>query len=152
LAGDDATRGLGYDTNTSKLVVATRTGGIGLYIVDANTGAAAGQLSTSGMITSGGTFGVDQGVGADDGAVYSGTVMVGASQAFVLTRWSAVDTNVTPTTAFQGDPGGNVGFTGDRWGDTMAVRGSGAGTQILIADRNGNGYGTNVVLFTTSDG
>ena len=41
------------------------------------------------------------------------------------------------------DPG-----VGGRLGDTFAVRGSGTGTQILVGSRDG----TQVVMFTTTDG
>jgi hypothetical protein len=50
-----------------------------------------------------------------------------------------------PDLAFEGDPG--LGEA-QRWGDTLAVRGSGVDTQILAASRTG----TVVALFTTNDG
>jgi hypothetical protein len=38
---------------------------------------------------------------------------------------------------YSGDPGSG---TGERWGDTMAVRGSGANTEILVGSRNGTNF------------
>ena len=51
--------------------------------------------------------------------------------------------------AYGGGTGADPGSgSGDRWGDTMDVRGSGTNTEILI----GSYSGTNAVLFTTTDG
>ncbi|MGD0261122.1 MAG: immunoglobulin domain-containing protein [Verrucomicrobiota bacterium] len=143
LANDNNTRGIAYDTNLNRVVVASMSGGVGLYILDGNAGSSLGSLSTSGMYA-GATFTVDQVGIADDGAVYAGN-LAQAGQTFALTQWPAA----TNTAAgYQAYPGGDPGSgSGDRWGDTMAVRGAGTGTQILLGSK-----GTNVVLFTTPDG
>ena len=142
LVNDDATRGIAYDPNRNRVVVATHNGGAGLYILDGNTGALLGSLSTAGL-PGGGTFTVDQVGIADDGLVYVGN-LAQAGQTFALTQFPAATNSATGTPIFTGDPGSG---SGDRWGDTMAVRGSGASTQILLGSK-----GTNVVLFTTPDG
>jgi hypothetical protein len=141
VANDDNTRGIDYDTNTQRLVVANKTGGAHLYLLDGVTGANLGQIPTNGMATAG-TFPIDQVGVADDGAVYAGNLAT--SPPFNLTRWGSAATNATAASAFSGDPGSG---SGDRWGDNMAVRGSGANTQILLSSR-----GTNVSLLTTGDG
>ncbi len=141
-ASDGATRGLGYDTNSQRLVVANNSGAI--YLLDAATGTNLGTMTMTGV--SGGTFPIDQVVVADDGAVYGGNLVTSGSQLFQLYRWSAPTNTVTASVAYS--DGGTLQSTGDRWGDTMAVRGSGADTQILLASRNG----TNVALLTTADG
>ena len=73
VANDDNTRGIGYDTNTQRLVVANKTSGARLYLLDGATGANLGQMNTNGMST-GGFFPIDQVGVADDGAVYSGNL------------------------------------------------------------------------------
>ena len=143
LASGDQGRGLGYDSNSQRLVVASTVGGSGLYILDANTGTNIGSLSLTGISFGGLLGGVDQVVVADDGVVYAGNLVSGSG--FTLYRWAA-PTNEAPGTEAFVDSGSLGGA--DRWGDTMAVRGAGANTQILLGSRSG----TNVALLTTSDG
>ncbi|PWU15142.1 MAG: hypothetical protein C5B50_15955 [Verrucomicrobia bacterium] len=143
LANDNNTRGIAYDTNLNRLVVTSMSGGAGLYILNGDNGNSLGTLSTAGMYA-GGTFTVDQAGIADDGAVYVGNLAV-AGQTFALTRFPAATNTASGTSAYSGDPGNG---SAERWGDSMAVRGSGIGTQILL----GSYSGTNVVLLTTSDG
>jgi hypothetical protein len=142
LVNDDATRGIAYSTNLNRVVVASHSGGTGLYILDGNTGSQLGTLSTAGL-SSGGTFAVDQVGAADDGKVYVGNLAL-SGQTFALTQFPAPTNSAVGTQTFAGDPGSG---SGDRWGDTMAVRGAGSGTQVLLGSK-----GTNVVLFTTADG
>jgi hypothetical protein len=142
LANDDNTRGIAYDTNLNRVVVSSMSGYVALYILDGNTGNRLGSLSTAGMYA-GATFTVDQVGIADDGAVYAGN-LAQAGQTFALTQWPAATNTAAGVQVFAGDPGSG---SGDRWGDTMAVRGAGTGTQILLGSQ-----GTNVVLFTTLDG
>ena len=140
--GDD-NRGVAYDTNSQRVVVASRSPG--LYILDGNTGTNIGSLSMAGV--SGGTYAIDQVGIADDGAVYAGNLILAPSAGFTLYRWNAPITNSVSAVAFQDSTGSALG-NADRWGDTMAVRGSGASTQIILGSRSG----TNVALLTTSDG
>jgi hypothetical protein len=143
LANDNDSRGLAYDTNRQRLVVASLTGGSGLYILDANTGTNIGTLSLTNVTFGGLLSGVDQvGIG-DDGVVYAGNLVSGSG--FVLYSWPAATNNAPGTLVFQDS--GSLGGS-DRWGDTMAVRGAGANTQIILGSRSG----TNVALLTTSDG
>jgi hypothetical protein len=79
---------------------------------------------------------------AEDGAVYVCNLTDTNSISFTIYRWQNADPTLSPTLAYQS-------FDGfQRVGDTMSVRGSGLGTQILCADRRG----TNLFLFTTADG
>ncbi|MEY2428130.1 MAG: hypothetical protein QOJ40_1015 [Verrucomicrobiota bacterium] len=145
LGTGDTTRGITYDTNLNRVIVAAQTGGPGLYLLDGNLGSNLGTLSTAGMYA-GGVNGwlVDQVGAADDGAVYAGNLAVSAGT-FALTRWPAATNGAAGTTAYSAnDPGSG---SGDRWGDNMAVRGAGTATQILVPSK-----GTNVALFTTFDG
>jgi hypothetical protein len=142
LTVNNDSRGIAYDTNLQRVIVANYSSGSKLYLLDANTGASVGIMNMTGTSFPGMTGGVDQVGAGDDGAVYACNLVTGGG--FLLYRWAAADTNSVATTAYSGDPSSG---SNDRWGDTMAVRGAGTGTQILIGSK-----GTNVVVFTTPDG
>jgi hypothetical protein len=129
------------------VVVATTAG---LYALNANNGTNIETLSLTG-VTFGGLLGACDQVGiADDGAVYAGNV-VNSGGNFVLYRWAAPSNSVAASLAFSADPGaGSAGS--ERWGDTLAVRGKGANTQILLASRAAAPGGTNVAFLTPNDG
>ena len=138
------TRGLAYDTNTATVLLSSRAT-TSIYVLDANSGADLFTLNTLGI--SGGTFALNLVGVADDGVVYAGNLARTANgDIFFLYRWPSVSASEVPAYAYSGGDPGNG--SGERWGDTLAVRGAGAGTQILLGSLNGN----NVVLFTTTDG
>jgi hypothetical protein len=146
-SSDNNERGIAYDTNSQDVVVSATSG---LYIINGNIGTNMGQLSLSGVTFSGLLGGCDQVGIADDGAVYGGN-LINNGNAFTVYRWSSPTNSVTATQAFNGDPGnGNAGS--ERWGDTMAVRGAGPTTQILLGSRASAPGGTNVALLTPNDG
>lgn len=137
----DATRGLAYDANTHRVIVASTAA---LNILNGDNGTNVGTLILPSGGFGGALGGCDQVGIADDGAVYAcnlATTGVG----FNLFRWGGPTNNAPVLTAFTGDPGSG---SGDRWGDTIAVRGSGLNTQIILGSRSG----TNVALLTTVDG
>ncbi len=142
LTVNNDTRGIAYDTNSHRVIVASYSSGSTLYLLDGNTGTNIGTMNMTGASFPGLLGGVDQVVAADDGAIYAGNLVSGS--AFQLYRWPAPDTTSTSVLAFNGDPGSG---SGDRWGDNTAVRGAGTGTQILLASK-----GVNVSLLTTGDG
>ncbi|HWX20104.1 MAG TPA: immunoglobulin domain-containing protein [Candidatus Binatia bacterium] len=142
---DNNTRGIGYDANSNRVVVSSISGGAAIYVLDGNTGTNLGKLDLTSANLGGGTFQLDQVVVADDGAVYSGNLAL-PGQSFNLNRWPSPTTNATANNAYS--DAGMLATSGDRWGDTMAVRGAGASTQILLGSRGG----TNVALLTTADG
>jgi hypothetical protein len=93
---------------------------------------------------------VDQIGVADDGVLYSGNLTL-TGPGFYIARWPSISPGAPANNYAWGlgdGTGADPSGTGDRWGDTMAVRGSGTGTEILI----GSYSGTTVVLFTTTDG
>jgi|GEM_PF-1171180 len=143
---DNAERGIAYDTNSQRVVVATTAS---LYVLNGNNGTNIEQLSQAGVTFGGLLSGCDQVAIADDGAVYAGNVNNSGGN-FTLYRWSAPSNSVTATSAFSADPAGGAD-NGARWGDTMAVRGKGANTQILLGCRAGAGE-TNIALLTPNDG
>jgi hypothetical protein len=86
---------------------------------------------------------------ANDGMVYAANVTANAATAsYALYQWADDGSSTVPVNFFSGDPGFNTSAAGLRWGDNLAVLGAGTGTEILIAP----GSGTNICLFTTSDG
>jgi len=144
---DNNTRGIGYDAISNRVVVSSISGGTALYLLDGNTGANLGTLDLSGANLGGGTFQIDQVVVADDGAVYAGNLAL-AGQTFNLNRWAAPATNEIAINAYNDAFFATLSSSGDRWGDTMTVRGAGTSTEILLGSRGG----TNVALLTTLDG
>jgi hypothetical protein len=147
-ASDNNERGIAYDTNSQRVVVSTV--GSGLYVLNGNTGANIEQLSLTGVTFGGLLGGCDQVGIADDGAVYAGN-LINDSGNFNLYRWSAPSNIVTATSAFSADPGNGNGNS-ERWGDTLAVRGAGPNTQILLGSRASAPGGTNVAYLTANDG
>ena len=153
-------RGLAYDPMSSNLVFvdthegsggsATMVPNAAIYILDHDSGQIIGALNTNG-ITGGSYTHVVSGV-ADDGVVYvCNQTTASATTGFKIYRWATADTNNpsftnAPSVAFS-----NTITPSDRLGETMAVRGAGTNTQILI-NPSTSLAGTNIYLFTTVDG
>lgn len=174
------TRGLAFDPNTMSLLLAEHSAAQ-IYALNATNGQFKFMTTTPQTgLPAGSIFPLGQVRVADDGAVYVCNVssyqpgqQTGGVD-FSITRFDSVvsatnaDGSINPTNtfeaAFTGDPGaywpGNPGNSSqDRWGDSMAVRGGGTNTQILLgsyrtvgANLYGSGPGTNVAIFTTADG
>lgn len=145
LTTTDTQRGLAYDPILNRLVLVSRASTNGIHLLDAATGADAGEMDISALlaITPPGTLSIDMCGVADDGIVYVGNLITsGASDNFAIYSWGSADPAATITQAYAANPG--IG----RIGDTMAVRGAGLNTEILCAFRTG----TNVALFNTTDG
>jgi uncharacterized lipoprotein YddW (UPF0748 family) len=139
-------RGLSFNPVNGNLLVVSRAGGNGVYVLNSTNGADRHSLHLGSGLISGGTFAVNMIGVADDGAVYVGNLTTsGTTSAYRLYRWANDHPDTVPTLAYSGDP---VAGTGERWGDTLDVRGAGLNTQILIGSRSG----TNAVIFTTVNG
>ena len=150
-------RGIAYNPTNGNVLLASRASGNRIVVLDGATGAEKHDVSTAGV--SGGNGTVLNMIGVSgDGVVYAANLVTNTGPGgFKLYRWAsdAPDSPEVPnqaTVAFAGDPAGINEATGQsnnaqRWGDTMAVRGSGVNTQIAF----GSG-GTPVVVFTTTDG
>ncbi len=141
-------RGICINPFTGHVLLVSRSaavaGSLGIFILDANTGADLGTMSTSG-VTSAATFLLNKIDVADDGVIYGGNLTTAsASSPFVIYRWSSEG---APTAAivYSGAPDGGITT---RWGDTFSVTGAGVNTRIVVS---GSGA-TNAVVFTTSDG
>jgi hypothetical protein len=141
------TRGLAYDTNTATVLIADHNN---IYLLSATNGSSLGSLNMLG-VPAGGINGwvVDQLGVADDGILYSCNLTT-TGPGFAIVQWANISPNAAGTAyAYGGSSGADPGNgSGDRWGDTMSVRGAGANTQILL----GSYSSANVLLFTTTDG
>ena len=147
LTTGDTQRGLAYDSVSNRVVVVSRSPSNSVYLLNADTGADAGTLDVSLLLspnpTPPGAFPISMtGVG-DDGAIYVGNLITSAgSDTFSIYRWASADPTIPATQAYLNNP------AVARLGDTMAVHGAGPDTQILCSFRTG----TNLALFLPNDG
>ena len=146
----NAERSLAYNPANGNLLIAGRAPTNCVAVLAATNAAEKRFLDTTGI--PGSIAGVGLGMNligvAADGAVFTGSVTVNATTgSYMLYRWADDSGTAPATVVFAGDPAGSV-QPGLRWGDTLAVRGAGAATQILVTP----GSGTNVVLLQTPDG
>jgi len=140
---NNLTRGGSFNPVTGNLLVSTRAGGTGVRILNGATGAAVGTLNMTGV--AGGTFALNMIGVASDGAIYGANLTTDASTSpFRVYRWA--NETAEPTVVFAGNPGGTGAL---RFGDTFAVRGSGASTEIIAGQNSG---GTTLFHLGTTDG
>ncbi|HUS35913.1 MAG TPA: DUF4623 domain-containing protein [Verrucomicrobiae bacterium] len=150
--GDSAQRGMDYNPISNHLLVASRTGGTFVHILNADTGADLGTLNTTGI--TGGTFAISQIRVADDGAIYAANLTTDANTSpLKIYRWAHEE--AVPVLVYQGDPSNNdpaLNTAGAqinrRFGDNFDVRGAGTGTELVVGSRNG----TVGAVLTTTDG
>ncbi len=138
LGGANLQRGMTYNSSNNHVYVADRNGGTFVRILDGDTGALLGSLNTTGI--TGGTFPINQIDVAADGAIYVSNLSTSATANFKVYRWA--NEGAIPTVAFDAPSGL------PRTGDTFAVRGSGAGTQLIASGSGSVGF----KLLSTSDG
>lgn len=144
-------RCIAYNSLSNQVLLVSRTNTMfnyitnaGVYVLDGDTGADLYGMNTNNIsggidINGGGTNlitlnCIDVG---PDGAVYACNVGQTNSSPnwFQLYYWPDSDPTTAPVAVFQGDPGGQT--TALRFGDSMAVRGSGASTQVLLDNSTG---------------
>lgn len=149
LANDNTTRGLAYNPVTGHLLVVSRTSSNAVYVLDGATGAVLGTLPYDTNVISGGTFHVNLVGVTDDGVIYVGnltTDAIGTAGPYKLYRWA--NETAAPQLVYSGDPSfSDATANNRRFGDSMSVRGTGTGTQILLGT-----LGPNAALLTTADG
>jgi hypothetical protein len=139
-------RTIAYNPFSNHVYIVTRTNqtggsvnpsGLAIWALNADTGADLFQLQTNGIPgdnSTGGTFPLVALAVSDDGSIYGANVVSAANASTAplrIYRWSSGNSALAPVQVYAGDPGTGV-ITGKRWGDTLTVRGSGAGTQILL--------------------
>ena len=146
-ANGSETRGLAFDPATGSLLIADH---LLIHVYDATNGVYEYDMNTAGLPTGLNGWTVDQVGVADDGIIYSCN-LTAEGLGFAITAYPT-ETG-TPYLVFGQSDQLNALSPGDRWGDTMAVRGQGVNTEILFgSDYTGSEPATNVVLFTTGDG
>ncbi|MGV3774570.1 MAG: LamG-like jellyroll fold domain-containing protein [Verrucomicrobiales bacterium] len=140
----DLERGMAYNPVTGHLLlVARETNTVvrRIAILDPETGEDLGALNTTGI--AGGTFLLSKIAVAEDGAIYAsnfGSTSGTTETAFLrVYRWE--NESAVPTVAYAGNP------INAQYGKNLAVRGSGATTQILLETR-----GTFAVMLVTENG
>jgi hypothetical protein len=143
-------RGLAYNPTTTNLVLANRNGGTSVVVLNALTGAQQNSLNVAGATN--GALAVNMVGVADDGVVYVGNLTTSAAATgvnrYFLFRWPNDSSSQAPAIAYAGDPGG-VTYPGLRWDESIAVRGAGTNTQILLSPT----LGPNIVTWLrTADG
>jgi hypothetical protein len=150
---NNLTRGLAYNPVSGNVLVVSRFGSNAVHVLNGATGAKTGNLPYNTGVIAGGTFPVNLVGVADDGVIYvcnlttDSTNVTPSVGPFRLYRWANESTQ--PELAFSGDPtfGNTLGTNPRRVGDSMAVRGSGTGTQVLLGT-----YNQFVYVLTTTDG
>lgn len=144
-ANDNSSRCLAYNSVSNQVILASRTGSNRAVVYDADTGSLVGRMNMTG-ISGGATFSWNSIACADDGVVYGFNV---SATTFKIYRWPSTDLTIAPTTVYgPADPSFGLLPASTRWGDNVAIRGSGANTEILATSY----ASTNVALFTTADG
>ena len=172
-AGTPNARSIAYNALSNHLYVITRSGfgnnpafsNYDFNVVNASTGDQLWKMNTNGItlgIGNGGV-GLSSVVCSDDGAIYAGNVAVAAggyingiyddTRIFRLYRWADGNSNTVPVQIYSGDPAINAGMSGststNRWGDSLAIRGTGINTQLILDNNNANvRY---VVILTPTD-
>lgn len=134
------TRGGGFNPVTGNFLVATRAGGTGVRVLSGTTGSQVGTLNMTGV--SGGTFALNMIGVAEDGAIY-GANLTTASGGSPLRVYRWANESAEPTLIYSGDPGAG------RFGDSFAVRGAGASTEIILGQGSG---GSQLFRLGTADG
>jgi len=145
--GDNNQRGIAYNATNDHVYMVNRTGGTAVQILNGTTGALAGTLNVTGI--TGGTFALNDIRVAGDGAIYAANLISpSATTALNLKVYRWANESAAPTTILD-----TTMPTGFRFGDDMALRGSGASTQIVFGQNTTNvTLATNLVFVSTTDG
>lgn len=148
LTGARYQRGVAYNPTTGHLIIVNRypIGFETINIIDAFTGEEVGALDVCCPSFGGSADFTYNMVGvADDGAIYVGNLnTVNTTVTFNLYRWA--DETSPQSLVYFGDPRGGATTANGRWGDTIAVRGSGINTEVLITSR-----GTQAAILRPTD-
>jgi len=142
-AADTNCRSIAYNPTTNHLLVASRTGGNSLNIIDADTGNSVGTMNLTG-IAGGASLVMSKVVCTSDGVIYLGNVDSAATPGFKLYRFANEGANYT--VAYDqtvSNPTDNV-----REGDDIAITGTGVNTKILVTSN----ASASVNFYTTTDG
>jgi hypothetical protein len=137
--GNRYNRGMAFNPVTGHLLIVDRSLGIeSINVIDGLTGAYVSHLNLDATSLGGSSgFVYDQVAVGEDGAIYAGNLTTSSSSIqFILYRWAS-ETDVETMVYGPGDPGNGAGSGNSRWGDTMAVHGSGMSTEVLLGTQSG---------------
>jgi hypothetical protein len=136
-------RGMAYNPTTGHILVVEKSTPA-IHIMDGLTGADLGTLDGSGLVVGGNSsFKLNLVRVADDGAIYAANLENTTSAPDLnIYRWS--DESAAQSYVWHGHPG--TAGDGQRYGDTMDVRGSGTNTMIIFGSR-----GSVAALFKPTD-
>jgi WD40 repeat protein len=97
-ANDHSARGLAYNPATGNVLVVSRTGGLSVQILDANTGSVVGQLNTNDIM--GGIFPLSMIDVSPDGRIYAANLVGdGVNDPFRVYTWENESSNPTLLTS-----------------------------------------------------
>jgi hypothetical protein len=161
-AGTPNARSLAYNALSNHLYVITRSGfgnnpafsNYDFNVIDASNGNLLYKMNTNGVTlgVGNGGIGLSSVVCSDDGAIYACNIAPAAggyinsvyddTRIFRLYRWADGNSNTVPVQIYTGDPAVNAFISGptstNRWGDSLAIRGTGANTEIILDNNNSN--------------
>ncbi len=135
---DHMTRSIALNKVTNHLLVATRTAGHRIVVLNAAKGDSLSQLDMTGV--SGGTYHLNKVGVADDGVIYA--CNLNTANGFKIYRWA--DEAAVPTLAADTTVAGAT-----RYGDAFSVMGQGLDTKIFIS---GNNAAAKITILGTTDG
>lgn len=136
-------RGMAFNPQTGHLLLVhrdTAAPSFTVHILDGSTGADLGQMTVEDVTAGNTDFKLNLIGVADDGAIYACNLS-SATTPPQLVLYRAADESQTLAYVNDYDPSSGGYLTNSanrRWGDTMAVRGAGATTQILLGTQSGN--------------
>src|ERR1051325_2578139 len=138
--GNRYQRGMAFNPATGHLIIVNRfpLGAETINVIEALTGTNVGTLDVSSPAIGGSASFVYNMIGvAEDGAIYVGNLTTSSSSVqFNLYRWAS-ETDPQTLVYAVGNPGSVTTGGNTRWGDTLAVRGSGTSTEVLLAAQSG---------------
>ena len=148
LTTDNTQRGMTYNPATGNVLIASRSRGNHLIVLDGETGDELHEMDTDASVLANGLFKLNMIAASWDGAVFAGNLTLDGSDTqnpYALYLWSNDQADTIPEVAYEGDPGNG---TAERWGDSIDARGRENGREVIIGARSG----AKAVVFTTSDG
>jgi hypothetical protein len=134
---DNNARGMGYNPVTNHILVASRTGGAIIHILDADNGSVVGQLDMTDVTGGFNGIALMKVLVDDDGVIYACNLASGGD--FKIYRWE--NEEAVPTVAL-------TQAVTARFGDNLDLYGSGTDTKIYAPANNG----AVIKVFGTSDG
>lgn len=132
-----------YNALSNQVLIVSRTNTATLastgmvYVLNASTGSDLYQMNADSGTISGGLNGIALSSidVADDGAVYAANISdANTSVLFSLYRWADSGPVTQPFSVYSGDP---FGLGIERYGDSLAARGTNVNTEILLDDSKG---------------